>query len=124
MKAQRRLVYSLGICTALSATACDKAEPVFGDQGPAPLADLAGSGAFQFEPVATSAACTAGGNAAEPLILPAGYAQTVVAGEPDYPDLPDMNTVNETGASAGRFLYRAHEIGSNGAVTVTDWRPG
>ena len=124
MKAQRRLVYSLGICTALSATACDKAEPVFGNQGPAPLADLAGSGAFQFEPVATSAACTAGGNAAQPLILPAGYAQTVVASEPDYPDLPDMNTVNETGASAGRFLYRAHEIGSNGAVTVTDLETG
>ena len=124
MRAQRRLVYSLGLCSALSAAACDRAEPVFGGQDRAPLADLAGSGAFRFEPVPTSAACTAGGVAAQPLILPAGYAQTIVAGEPDYPDLPDMNTVNETGASAGRFLYRAHEIGSNGAVTVTDLETG
>jgi hypothetical protein len=86
---------------------------VFGSQGPAPLADLVGSGAFQFEPVTTSAVCTAGGNAAEPLILPAGYVQTVVASEPDYPDLPDMNTVNETGASAstGAWPPRASSPG-------------
>lgn len=32
--------------------------------------------------------------------------------------------MNETGASAGRFLYRPHEIGSNGAVTVTDLETG
>jgi secreted PhoX family phosphatase len=31
-----------------------------------------------------------------------------------------MNTLNENGPQAGRFLYRTHEVGSNGAVTVTD----
>jgi secreted PhoX family phosphatase len=31
-----------------------------------------------------------------------------------------MNTLNETGPQAGRFLYRTHELGSNGAVSVTD----
>jgi len=35
-------------------------------------------------------------------------------------NLPDMNTLNETGPQAGRFLYRTHEVSSNGAVTVTD----
>lgn len=124
MHAQRRLAYALGLCTALLTVACDNTERLAGDQGPAPMADLAGSGAFQFGPLGTSTACTAGGNAAEPLILPAGYVQTVVASEPAFPDLPDMNTVNESGPSAGRFLYRSHEVGSNGAVTVTDLETG
>mgnify|MGYP002084291185 FL=1 len=31
-----------------------------------------------------------------------------------------MNTLNETGRFAGRYLYRTHEVGSNGAVTRTD----
>src|SRR5215216_2354176 len=37
------------------------------------------SGPFQFEPLPTSAACTPGGNPAQPLLLPPGYAQTVIA---------------------------------------------
>lgn len=77
-------------------------------------------GSFQFEPLPASAACTGGGNALEPLLLPAGFAQSIVASQPQFPDVPDMNTVNETGAQAGRFLYRTHETGSNGAVSVTD----
>jgi secreted PhoX family phosphatase len=31
-----------------------------------------------------------------------------------------MIVANETGPEAGRYLYRTHEVGSNGAVTVTD----
>jgi hypothetical protein len=31
-----------------------------------------------------------------------------------------MNTLNENGPQAGRFLYRTHEVGSNGAVSFTD----
>src|SRR5258706_247934 len=31
-----------------------------------------------------------------------------------------MNTLNETGPQAGRFLYHPHELGANGAVSVTD----
>lgn len=84
----------------------------------------AGSGAFKFTPVAASAACTPGGNPAQPFVLPAGFTQTTFASEPQFPDLPDMNTLNETGPRAGRFLYRSHEVSGNGAVTVTDLKTG
>ena len=77
-------------------------------------------GPFQFQPLQVSAACTAGGNAIEPFILPTGYGQTIIASEPQFPDLPDMTTLNENGNQAGRYLYRTHEVGSNGAVSVTD----
>jgi secreted PhoX family phosphatase len=115
--------------------------------GFAPSAASAGSGEaatgpFQFEPLPSSAACTPGGDEAQPLLLPPGYDQVVFEreGEPRFPGNPDMNTVNETGASqaglifgvegahAGRFLYRTHEVANNAAVTVTDMetvgRPG
>lgn len=81
-------------------------------------------GPFTFTPVPTSTPCTSGGNAAQPFVLPAGYEQTIFASEPTFPDLPDMNTLNETGPQAGRYLYRTHETGSNGAVTVTDLKTG
>ena len=77
-------------------------------------------GQFQFEPLQLSASCTPGGNANQPFILPAGYGQTIIASEPQFPDLPDMTTLNENGNQAGRYLYRTHEIGANGAVSVTD----
>src|SRR5262245_44105611 len=77
-------------------------------------------GPFQFEPLLASVACTAGGNSSQPFQLPEGYVQNVVASEPQFPDLPDMHTLNENGPQAGRFLFRTHEVGSNGAVSVTD----
>lgn len=83
-----------------------------------------GTGQFQFQPLAASAACTPGGDPASPFVLPPGYRQTVLASEPEFPDNPDMNTQNETGPQAGRYLYRSHEVGSNGAVTVTDLLEG
>ena len=86
--------------------------------------DSSTRGPFQFEPLLTSAPCTPGGNASQPFVLPAGYSQTIVASEPQFPDVPDMNTVNENGPEAGRFLYRTHETGSNGAVSVTDLLTG
>ncbi len=54
--------------------------------------------------------------------LPAGYTQRVVAREGDggTTDNWDMNTLNETGPSAGRFLFRSHETLENGQVSVTD----
>jgi secreted PhoX family phosphatase len=39
-------------------------------------------------------------------------------------DLTDMNTVNETGQQAGRYLYRTHEVGANGALSVVDLKTG
>ena len=41
----------------------------------------AGSGGFQFTPLASSAVCTNGGSATQPLVLPAGFQQTVIASE-------------------------------------------
>jgi hypothetical protein len=77
-------------------------------------------GPFQFEPLPASAPCTPGGNPTQPFLLPDGYAQNIIASQPQFPDVPDMNTLNENGPQAGRFLYRTHEVGSNGAVSVTD----
>jgi len=62
--------------------------------------------------------------------LSPGYDQTVVAEESDpvtggtNTDLWDMNTQNEFGKDAGRYLYRTHETNSAGQVTVTDLKTG
>jgi uncharacterized protein len=84
----------------------------------------AGSGGFKFTPLPTSAAC--GPSTEKPFVLPPGYDQLVIAKEGDGGtlDLWDMNTLNENGAQAGRFLYRSHEIGANGQVSVTDLETG
>jgi hypothetical protein len=57
-----------------------------------------------------------------PFFLPQGFEQVVIAKEGDGGtiDLWDMLTHNETGPQAGRFLYRTHETGVNGQVSVTD----
>ena len=88
-----------------------------------PSLALSGSAGFVFSPLAASAVCTPGGNPAAPFIVPAGYTETIVASEPQFPDAGDMNTQNETGPFAGRFLYRPSE-GAIGAVTVTDLQTG
>ena len=80
-----------------------------------------------------------------PWILPEGYVQRVISDESDLDlyvgnDFYDMNTVNETGVHAGRYLYRTHEVrpgppgrdgnsarrdgGSGGAVSVVDLKTG
>jgi hypothetical protein len=116
------------VALALLSAACaaDVATP-----GPAPLAPLlasasgdAGSGGFTFTPLPTSAAC--GPSTEKSFVLPPGYDQLVIAREGDGGtlDLWDMNTLNEDGAQAGRFLYRTHEIGANGQVSVTDLETG
>ena len=87
-------------------------------------------GAFRFEPVPASAVCVPGGVGTapneQPFLLPPGFVQTVIAREGDggAPDNFDMNTLNETGRQAGRFLYRSHETPGNGAISVTDLRTG
>lgn len=87
-----------------------------------------GTGSFEFSPIPSSAACVANGTG-DRYIVPAGYSQTIVVRESEVAaqtgigasaDLFDMNTLNETGPQAGRYLYRAHEVNSNGAVTRTD----
>lgn len=127
MKAPRRLhLYSLATLSALAACADSPTavptSPALNVPGTLfASSSAAGSGAFQFEPLASSAVCTTpGGNPVEPLVLPAGYAQTILASEPQFGDLIDMNTQNETGPHAGRYLYRVTETQSNGMLSVTD----
>src|SRR5262245_2692040 len=73
-----------------------------------------------FESLAASASCSVGGGL-EQAVLPAGFVATPVAKEgTGYLDQADQNTQNESGWESGRFLYRAHETGSNAAVSVTD----
>jgi len=83
-----------------------------------------------------------------PWKLPRGFSQRIVSDEsdlniylqPTYTDrstgIPeaqsndwhDMNTVNETGSQAGRFMYRTHEVRGNtelgGTVSVVDLKTG
>jgi len=99
-------------------------------------------GGFVFKPIDGSANA-ADFDAASPWKLPRGYTQTVVSDETvlnvyDYPtwdnngvpqnnDWNDMNTVNETGPDAGRYLYRTHEVrevATGGAVSVIDLATG
>ena len=90
----------------------------------------AGGGPFQFTPLPASAVCVPGGAGTfpeeQPFLLPEGYVQTVIAREGDggTSDNWDMNTLNETGPHAGRYLYRTHETTANGMVSVTDLETG
>lgn len=90
----------------------------------------AGSGPMDFDPIDGSAYGQEGADWTEPFVVPDGYTQTLVADEttldvyPGADDLTDMNTVNETGRHAGRYLYRTQEVGSNGSLTVVDLQTG
>ncbi len=77
-------------------------------------------GNFHFTALSSSYACTVpGGDPVNPVSLPAGFGQTIIASEPQFADAIDMNTQNENGPDAGRYLYRPSE-GGVGEVTVTD----
>jgi len=88
---------------------------------------------FRFEPINASAN-SADWNPAAPWKLPEGFSQQVVSNESALNiydggrnDWHDMNTVNETGPQAGRFLYRTHEVrgvAEGGAVSVVDLKTG
>jgi secreted PhoX family phosphatase len=92
-------------------------------------------GPFSFVPLSQSA-LPGSEPPCSPLALPDGFSQTVIvegAGVcggsvldiyPGVSDLTDMNTVNETGRHAGRYLYRTHEVGANGSLSVIDLRTG
>lgn len=104
-------------------TACEVDRAVVPSARPS-ASRLGGGGPFTFTPLPTSATCVEGGDPEQPLVLPPGFTQTIIASEPQFPDLADMNTVNETGPQAGRFLYRTHEVRANGSVSVTDLETG
>jgi hypothetical protein len=104
-------------------------------------------GPMAFKPIAGSAYGMQAdpGIATAPWVIPEGYVQAIVSDETDLDlyvgnDWNDMNTVNETGAHAGRYLYRTHEVrggalgddrnsrrvdgGSGGALSVVDLKTG
>jgi hypothetical protein len=125
--------YAARLPVAIAATLCFTACADDVPTAPHPLllssfasasAAVGGSG-FQFTPLSSSYTCTvAGGDPVNPVALPAGFAQSIIASEPQFADAIDMNTQNETGPDAGRYLYRPSE-GSVGEVTVTDlWNLG
>jgi hypothetical protein len=97
------------------------------------LAESSTTGPFGFDPIDASAS-SAGWNPAAPWKIPAGFTQSVVSNESGLniydggrDDWNDMNTVNETGKQAGRYLYRTHEVRGvpeGGAVSVVDLETG
>src|SRR5262245_12328772 len=78
----------------------------------------------RFTPLSASA--DRGAPVDDPFVLPDGYEQLVVAREGDggTTDLWDMNTQNESGKDAGRYVYRTHEVGGAGQLSVTDLETG
>lgn len=98
------------------------------------------SGAMKFKPVAASAYVQTTADPAildtEPWVIPEGFTQRIISDEknldiyPDSADWTDMNTVNETGKHAGRYLYRTHEVRpggdaySGGAISIVDLATG
>ena len=76
----------------------------------------------QFTPLASSVACTTGGNPNALFSIPAGYTQANIASEPDYLGNPDMITRERDGPEAGRYIFQTHELGlnTNTGVSVTD----
>lgn len=107
------------------------------------------NGPMGFNPIASSAyleeSTDTGTLTNEPWVIPEGFTQSIVSDEYDLDiylanDWHDMNTVNETGKHAGRYLYRTHEVRggaigndgnsaridgeSGGAVSVVDLKTG
>ncbi len=93
---------------------------------------------LDFTPLSLSAA-TGSLSVCAPVQLPEGFQQKILIQESaqcskamvtldaiaDISDRTDMNTVNETGVSAGRFLYRTHETNKGrGAISVLDLQTG
>jgi len=98
--------------------------------GLAPQAGASTGRQKDFEPIAGSAYDQLTADWTEPFVIPDKCTQELISDEsmldtyPGVDDLTDMNTVNETGRRAGRYLYRTHEVGSNGSLSVVDLKTG
>lgn len=97
----------------------------------APALVEAADGPMSFDPIAGTPYGQDTADWTQPFVIPEGYTQTMLADETvldiyggGVDDLTDMNTVNETGPQAGRYLYRTHEVGANGALSVIDLATG
>jgi len=100
------------------------------------------NGPMAFDPIAASAYAELTTDPvilnSQPWIIPQGFTQRIVSDDSNLDiyagsDWQDMNTVNETGKHAGRYMYRTHEVrpsSSNpgaytgGAVSVIDLKTG
>jgi len=91
---------------------------------------------FEFDPIKASVNSD-NWDATKPWKIPENYTQSVVSNESSLniydagrDDWPDMNTTNETGKMAGRYMYRTHEVRSpasqpeGGSVSVVDLNTG
>ncbi|MGZ8803839.1 MAG: alkaline phosphatase PhoX [Microbacterium sp.] len=94
-------------------------------------AGYAADGPMGFDPIDGTPYSDASATWTEPFVIPEGFSQQMLADETvldiyggGVDDLTDMNTVNETGPQAGRYLYRTHEVGADGALSVVDLKTG
>lgn len=93
-------------------------------------AATAAAGPIAFDPIDGTPYASATADWTEPFVIPDGFTQQLLSDESvldiyaGADDLTDMNTVNETGPQAGRYLYRTHEVGSNGSLSVVDLQTG
>lgn len=108
----------------------------------AAFADTTVNGPMGFDPIAASAYAELTADPTiltqAPWIIPQGFKQFIVSDETNLDiyagsDWNDMNTVNETGRHAGRYLYRTHEVRpddenlgayTGGAVSVVNLKTG
>ena len=82
--------------------------------------DEAASDFYLFDALKASAACSAGGDATNPLVLAGIYQQSVVFAEPSFPDRVHGQTFNRTDPQFERFIYRAHSLQQHSSVSFTD----
>jgi len=108
----------------------------------AAFADSTVNGPMAFDPIAASAYAELTTDPvilnSQPWIIPQGFTQRIISDDSNLDiyagsDWQDMNTINESGKHAGRYLYRTHEVrpsSSNpgaytgGAVSVIDLKTG
>lgn len=107
------------------------------------MPQVSADNSFDFLPLTESARSELTSNGSvlesEPWLLPAGFRQRILSDETHLNiykrnDWTDMNTLNETGVDAGRYLYRTHEVRrindaqmngqDGGAVSVIDLKTG
>jgi uncharacterized protein len=125
MKVQWQVGSLISVLGAAMIVACAKDQTVLDPRVAPGVADFDATPApFDFIALGSSAVCTNGGDLNNLLQLPEGFTHSVIASEPSYADVPDMNTLNENGPQAGRYMYRTHEVGSNGSVSITDLKSG
>ncbi|WP_291381762.1 alkaline phosphatase PhoX [Demequina sp.] len=88
------------------------------------------NGPWEYQPIEGSAYGQASTTWDVPYIVPEGYHQWMVKDEtvldvyPGVDDLHDMNTQNEGGHQAGRYMYNTYEVNSGGAIAVTNLKTG